>query len=1264
MPGGTEQTTTNVSPMREQPQVSPAPELKQSIGAAPGGIVARMHEIAGASAAQDPPPQALSRIFRSAEFSQPVNDAQKARALQTLQRSHGNSYVQRMLESGAPTPQTKAIQPKLEVSTPGDSLEREADRMADQVMSMPAPNRQTQANISGGQLNRQIETGTAPHGHSHRVLRASSTAGGAPPVSNEFERNLAAQRGGGHPLPGSTRDFFEPRFGQDLSDVRVHHDADAANAASEINAQAFTQGRDIYFGAGKYQPNSEGGKHLLAHELAHTMQQTDGAGQQRSALGAVQRTGGPVVQRNGAASSSPRSPRNYWLEPDPRSGTVRVSVPTLRVASVKEAATRAELQRLYRRPGLEARGPTDQARLWTALSADVNAALQAQGLSGAGGPYLLKSRSENLAVGSTSVIAERLTRPFWKADGAICLHDIDHIVDLQIAGWPGENWAHNLTNLQLLDEHTNRFRKGDNTSAAGIVGGSIDSAADGALREIPASEFPNGVKPRDRLALLRQYGMVFRAVEGQAISSLHVWERDAIVRGDHLQALKTNRSPVFIYDLNIRQPPPNLAAPTGLLSAHPRNLALDDILGSQNVRLIYRRGGGPPARFRWANQTERPRAGREVQEWTRGFNFTQVNLQWDADSELLGTVSGQLFHNNRYGQEIFRSPITDLAVNSIGRSVQRPPMPAPTGGHEKYAGHIDDSVILGKLHDLAFPGASPLTIQNAGFTPTGLVVQGRIELTIPLLQGNYVDIVFDSDEVRAEKTFTTSALQLPRPFVLRDGSLTLSVGTRTGLRATGRVDFGIERLGQGFLQAAVGTTEGFVLSGGFDFDSATFNPAHLAFRYENGELSGSGEIGIPAGKIRGIRSANLHINYDRGDLTAAGRAEFTIPGITQATLGFSQTQQEGTVITAGVELGSLPGIRSGSISARLAKPAGADAWQLSGQGTAIPNIPGVESSLNVSIDRGIFTAEARASYNRGMLSGTIEAGVTNRPINPEGLPVEGAEPAPSLTPFGRGQLTIRITPWLQGTIGVRILPNGEIEVSGAIGLPSSLPIFSVPPLHKNIFSINIDIPIVGVSVLGHNIGIFATIGGGLDVDAGIGPGELRQLGLTITYNPAHEDQTHVTGRAQLYVPAHAGLRLFVRGGLGVGIPIVDARATITVGGSLGLEGAATADVEVDWLAGRGLIIDASAALYVQPKFKFDVTGEVLVEADLLFKTIELYSKTWQLASFEYGSDLRFGVRFPIHYEEGRDFHVSLSDVEFEVPDIDPMDLLTGLIKRI
>src|SRR5439155_5715870 len=134
-----------------------------------------------------------------------------------------------------------------------------------------------------------------------------------------------------------------------------------------------------------------------AHELAHTVQQTGGASRTPTSVSASP-TLRPLVQRNG---SPPAAGRNYWLEPDPHGGAPRVSVPHVRVAAFKESATRAELQRLYRRAGLTPRGPTDQQRLWNVgLSTDVAAALQAQGLPASGGPYLLRSRQSNLALGS------------------------------------------------------------------------------------------------------------------------------------------------------------------------------------------------------------------------------------------------------------------------------------------------------------------------------------------------------------------------------------------------------------------------------------------------------------------------------------------------------------------------------------------------------------------------------------------------------------------------------------------------------------------------------------------------------------------------------------------------------------------------------------------------------------------------------------------------------------------------------------------------
>ena len=363
-----------------------------------------------------------------------------------------------------------------------------------------------------------------------------------------------------------------------------------------------------------------------------------------------------------------------------------------------------------------------------------------------------------------------------------------------------------------------------------------------------------------------------------------------------------------------------------------------------------------------------------------------------------------------------------------------------------------------------------------------------------------------------------------------------------------------------------------------------------------------------------------------------------------------------------MQLGEVPGLRGGSLEAEIQrKPDGA--YKVSATGTAQPAIPGINSQVRLSYDDGVFDANVTAAYSRGMLSGELTLGATNRPVDPETNQPAG-DPQPSnVRAYGGGQVTVRLAPWLQGTVGIKLLPNAEIELRGEIGLPNAVDLFPRRAVEKNIFAINIDIPIVGVAVAGQRIGIFATIGGGVDVSAGFGPGQLRQLGLGITYNPDHEDQTHVTGRGQLYVPADAGLRLFVRGGLGAGIPIVSATAGLEVSGELGLQGALEANVNVDWRPAEGLEIEANAGIFVEPRLRLSVDAYVDVSADLVLTTIELYSNRWNLAGVEYGSGLRFGINFPIHYKEGEPFDIALDDIQFTVPDIDARSLITGVLDQ-
>ncbi|HEY9778927.1 MAG TPA: DUF4157 domain-containing protein [Leptolyngbyaceae cyanobacterium] len=231
----------------------------------------------------------------------------------------------------------KMIQCRLTIGQPGDKYEQEADRVAEQVMAMPAPPKPDQIQRQGSEqdeaetlqtkplaasitplIQRQAESTeeqeeqeslqTKPLAASITPLiqrQAESTeeqdeaetlqtksqaeqdeeqvqliptrqqaAEGSSQTSSNIENQLKGSKGGGNPLPDSVRDFVEPRIGADFRGVRVHTDSTAVQMNRELNAQAFTHGQDIYFGAGKYEPGSSDGKRLLAHELTHVVQQT------------------------------------------------------------------------------------------------------------------------------------------------------------------------------------------------------------------------------------------------------------------------------------------------------------------------------------------------------------------------------------------------------------------------------------------------------------------------------------------------------------------------------------------------------------------------------------------------------------------------------------------------------------------------------------------------------------------------------------------------------------------------------------------------------------------------------------------------------------------------------------------------------------------------------------------------------------------------------------------------------------------------------
>ena len=175
------------------------------------------------------------------------------------------------------------IQPKLRIGEPGDRYEREADRVADDVMRMSEPRTPeklaTYRQAQGVQVQRLCirydeELHRQVMDEEEKTLQAKEMSSLTPQVTPSLASQINTLQDRGRPLPESMRAFFEPRFGYDFSHVRIHTDTQATRATHGLNARAFTIGHHIVFGVGQYDPARSEGRRLLAHELTHVIQQS------------------------------------------------------------------------------------------------------------------------------------------------------------------------------------------------------------------------------------------------------------------------------------------------------------------------------------------------------------------------------------------------------------------------------------------------------------------------------------------------------------------------------------------------------------------------------------------------------------------------------------------------------------------------------------------------------------------------------------------------------------------------------------------------------------------------------------------------------------------------------------------------------------------------------------------------------------------------------------------------------------------------------
>jgi hypothetical protein len=263
-----------------------------------------------------------NQLQKQASFShaqpQPLAPGPRDRAGLILywQRTLGNQAVQQLLQTQAEASEVRLttlasppLQTKLQVDEPGDLYEQEADRVAAQVTAKPQK--------------------TAVSGAPSDIQRlAGQPSGQAESAPASVDQALASP---GWPLEPALRQDMEQRFGYDFSGIRVHAGGADEQSAQDVNANAYTVGYNIIFGAGQFAPGTHQGRRLLAHELSHVVQQ--GGGSRKTSEAPSTLSAGP----RGYAQRQPKQLPKYSQSTEEQIATLMHEHPGLSRANAERA---------------------------------------------------------------------------------------------------------------------------------------------------------------------------------------------------------------------------------------------------------------------------------------------------------------------------------------------------------------------------------------------------------------------------------------------------------------------------------------------------------------------------------------------------------------------------------------------------------------------------------------------------------------------------------------------------------------------------------------------------------------------------------------------------------------------------------------------------------------------------------------------------------------------------------------------------------------
>ncbi len=1081
-------------------------------------------------------------------------------------------------------------------------------------------------------------------------------AGGTAPAG--VESSIQRMRSGAAPgLDDGARDRMEDKMGVDLSGIRVHTGEGATKAADGLNAKAFTVGQDMFFGRGQYDPDSTAGQHLIAHETAHTVQQKGGS------------TGAQRIQRATAKGKSDTNSDDKkkvkdapldkvegsnwavdFTKPDGHSGTITLpalELPTvgggLKGTSSDAAASSGRSlpagNAPFRLDPVPKRGEGKAFETWYAHAKDNFAAGAKTALEkrikrqrtvepmekGDRKIYHIHTgkrpnKAGTVMMGTIDELSQHdgVLRPMLSPSGAESSVDADHILELQIGGKDA------VDNMWLLKS---KYNQDVGNAIKTKVNKSIKDTLEKANRQVNTKKAKtSALMPANATAVKRNWVMRFKTVRAGKFgtTSIH-WTRAQIEKGEQVQ--------------HFRAMTPKELVRYGFV--------FKDGEVPKNINVFPSKSGGRMVRFavsRKGDKLKKP-----------GFFYKGIEVTGDADLTL-PTAENK------------NAVIAKIPISRPKKAKQKGKKKKKLIGFEHTTldlKHEEDlgfgavvtrkSIRAAFAEGLTFEPLSPITFGDPRITADGeLFAEGSISSSKALFPKLKVPIVLKGDQISMNFPVPTDSLSIG-PVSVTEAALQLGVGA-SGFFIAGSAGIAVDQLGSGMLSAKT-TKDDILLKGSFAFDFNFVEKAELEAEYSlaKDDFKVKGKLTVKKGTLPGVDRGSIDVAVTNDTFGVTGT--LTLGGILKgSTITVGYTPETGLLIEGKdipLPIDKLPGVSDAKVTVRAQRnPEGV--WLVSGAGSATLKAPGASGKLKVAMKGEAVRFFGRVDLAKGPAKGYIQITATNMAIDDQGDPIEGG-PIGELQIWGMGKASIAFGKVLTGTAAIEYTRDGRIIITGEIALPPTVDLFKRVPYNKPIYqSPKLEFPIWGVKLGPVGFGIFAFVDARIDFLAFVGPGQLRDTKVSATMDLEKPEEAQVEGNAKFHIPAYAGFKLDLGGGLKAQAAVAFVKGRVGLDGTLGLGAEASIDVGVKWSKAEGFAAEALAEIEASPKFELGVNASVTAGVDLPWPLPDIDHTwgPWRKKLGEFGPNMVLSAKFPVKYSEKDGLDLALKNIQVTKPKLD------------